>query len=335
MPDTFGSQTDNDLGSNNNYEERIELAALEYACRGFAVVPTHVGCITDGNYACTCGDPTCGKSAGKHPTVAWKRYQQCRPENSQVLAWFGHWFCGYNVGMVHGPASGTIVLDWDGDAGTESQCQLERELGRLPVTPAIITGSGGQHQLFKHPSCHIPTNKGLRKGFDVRGDGGFSVLPPSIHACQRHYEWDVDAHIDDVPLADLPKQWVRFIATASAASGGNTSEIVWTPAPDGTPLVTDGRETFMRDVVWKTYYQLAKRHGRSPTADELYAEAVANYAPYVDLKKPGRGLDQLRHKCSALLKRFASGQIKPKTELEKARDTLAWVVARKKELYSR
>lgn len=237
--------------------------------------------------------------------------------------------------MVHGAISGTVLLDWDGDEGLETQERLERRLGKLPPTPTVLTGGGGSHQVCRHPGIHIPTATRLEPGFDVRGDGGFSVLPPSMHATVREYAWDVNHHIDDMPLADLPAAWVGFISRPATGAGNSKTAVTWTPAPDGTPLVTDGRETFMRDVVWKTYHRLIAQTHRDPTVDELYKEAVASYAPFVDLKKPGRGLDQLSEKCSALLRRIAQSKIKPKTDLERARESLTWMAARKRELYSR
>ena len=284
------------------YQERMALAALDCLEYGLSVVPTHVGAIRDGRFVCTCGSGTCGKSAGKHPAVPWRSYQHFRPTARQIISWAVE-LPGYNIGAVHGQAPGTVVLDWDGDDGRDSRRQLERELGTLPVTPTIITGSGGEHQVFRHPGRHIPTNKGLRPGFDVRGDGGFSVLPPSRHYLGRTYEWDVDQHIDELPLANLPWAWVEFIATTSSAATNADSDIVWTPAPDGTPLVRDGRETFMRDCVWRTFCTLERRLGRQPTLDELFQAAGAQYLLSTDLSRAGRGADELRRKCNALLTR--------------------------------
>jgi hypothetical protein len=144
----------------------------------------------------------------------------------------------------------------------------------------------------------------------------------------------VDNHIDDVAIAELPLAWIEFISQPAIGMTADHA-VEWTPAPDGTQLVTDGRETFMRDVVWKTCCRLQEQLGRVPNADELYNRSVANYAPYLDLSKPGRGIDQLRDKCVALVKRIIAGQIRTKTDLEKAGASFAWMAARKKDLYSR
>jgi hypothetical protein len=137
----------------------------------------------------------------------------------------------------------------------------------------------------------------------VRGDGGFSVLPPSKHYLGRTYEWDVDQHINDVPLADLPSAWVEYIATSSSSANQTGREIVRAQEPDGTFLVRDGRETFMRDCVWREFRGLERRLGRRPTLDELFEAAGTEYLPAVDLSRAGRGEDELRRKCSALLAR--------------------------------
>ena len=153
----------------------------------------------------------------------------------RIISWAVD-FPGYNIGAVHGQASGTVVLDWDGDDGWESRRQLERELGELPATPAIITGSGGEHQLFRHPGRHIPTNKGLRPGFDVRGDGGFSVLAAVTALSGSHLRVGCrSAHRRPAtggPAGGMGRVHRRHVVTSSSSSSCNTSgEIVWTPAP--------------------------------------------------------------------------------------------------------
>ena len=92
---------------------------------------------------------------------------------------------------------------------------------------------------------------------------GMEVSPCCRHRCtpRSEYAWDVDNHIADLPLADLPATWVEFISCGAPGGGGET-EIVWTPALDGTRLVTDGRETFMRDVVWNATHRLQQEFGR-------------------------------------------------------------------------
>ena len=65
----------------------------------------------------------------------------------------------------------------------------------------------------------------------------------------------------------------------------------------------DGRETFMRDCVWRAFCTLERRLGRQPTLDELFQAAGDEYLPSADLSRAGRGADELRRKCNALLTR--------------------------------
>jgi hypothetical protein len=50
---------------------------------------------------------------------------------------------------------------------------------------------------------------------DVRGDGGFCVLPPSLHKSGGLYEI-----VHDAEPADLPQNLLEFIATKAGQAGG-------------------------------------------------------------------------------------------------------------------
>ena len=65
--------------------------------------------------------------------------------------------------------------------------RLESEHGTLPDTPVSLTGGGGQHVLFRHPGRPIKSVNGkLGRGLDLKGDGGYIVLPPSKHPSRTH-----------------------------------------------------------------------------------------------------------------------------------------------------
>ena len=55
-------------------------------------------------------------------------------------------------------------------------------------TLCSITPSKGMHYFFKYPKDGIGSNAGIvGKGIDIRGDGGYVVLPPS-----PGYHWELD-----------------------------------------------------------------------------------------------------------------------------------------------
>lgn len=44
----------------------------------------------------------------------------------------------------------------------------------------------------------------IAPGIDVRGDGGYIVAPPSLHASGNRYQWVETHHPDRTPLPPLP-----------------------------------------------------------------------------------------------------------------------------------
>ncbi len=104
-----------------------------------------------------------------------------------------------NVAVRTGAVSGIVVLDVDGDDGFESLHRLAREHGPLPRTASVKTPRGGQHFYFAHPGGTVPCSVGnLGPGLDVRGDGGYVLVPPSV-VNGRAYVVD-----DEAPIAPLP-----------------------------------------------------------------------------------------------------------------------------------
>ncbi|TDD13081.1 bifunctional DNA primase/polymerase, partial [Kribbella turkmenica] len=64
--------------------------------------------------------------------------------------------------------------------------------GWVPRTLNVRTGSWGRHLYYRHPGQHVPSRPmpGFQ-GIDIKADGGYVVLPPSIHhRTGRPYRWD-------------------------------------------------------------------------------------------------------------------------------------------------
>ena len=114
----------------------------------------------------------------------------------------------------------------DGANGLATLAGLERQYGPLPRTPAQRTGSGGEHRLFRMNGVDVRNSAGkLGPGIDVRGNGGYIVLPPSVHPCGGIYKWLDDAHPADVEPADAPEWLYALIqkkpeANQRKANGG-------------------------------------------------------------------------------------------------------------------
>lgn len=192
-------------------------AALAYAARAWQVIALHTPTLG----GCSCGDALCG-SPGKHPRYdaqllpSGLKNASCNPGVLQI--WWALW-PDANIGLVAGAQSGFWALDIDPDKGGDlSLEQLLQRHGPLPDTPSARTGSGGQHLLFAHPGTPIRNRVRFAPGLDTRGDGGYIVAAPSLHASGAFYDWLISP--DDTPLAPAPAWLLNLVCppTQTAAA---------------------------------------------------------------------------------------------------------------------
>jgi len=96
------------------------------------------------------------------------------------------------------------------------------------ATPTVRTGGGGKHYYFKYtPRISQGSNTTLH--IDIRNDGGYAVLPPSV-STKGSYSWIHSP--DDVEFAELPdwfvemyqKQVVKHDWSFEGATEGNRNE---------------------------------------------------------------------------------------------------------------
>lgn len=123
-------------------------------------------------------------------------------DTDQVIDWWQRW-PEANIGLNCG-ASGILGLDLDAykDAyrGANMLTAEEHE------TVTNLTGSGGNHLLYAMPEGIRYTNAtgNLPSGIDVRGHGGYLVLPPSIHPNGTPYRWEIGYGPHEISLRPLP-----------------------------------------------------------------------------------------------------------------------------------
>ena len=135
-------------------------ATLAYARRGAPVFPCEPG--------------------GKRP-ITRNGHWDATTDPRVIERWWERWPSA-NVGVPTGKKSGLVVLDVDLHAGgPESLAKLERAGGPVPKTAKARTGGGGIHIFFRDPpEAEIRNSAGLLgPGLDVRGEGGYVVVPPS------------------------------------------------------------------------------------------------------------------------------------------------------------
>jgi hypothetical protein len=191
----------------------LARCALAYAERGWPVLPLWWPAAG----RCACGMSDCD-SVGKHPIgdLAPRGLHDATPDPNVVAAWWGTGPRA-NVGIRTGAESGVVVLDVDGQAGRQAVRGLVAQHGRFDAVWAR-TGSGGWHAYLGHPGVPVPNSAGrVGEGLDVRGDGGYVVAPPSLHASARRYRW-IDAQAERIALGagELPPMPDWLVERAAA-----------------------------------------------------------------------------------------------------------------------
>jgi hypothetical protein len=127
-----------------------------------------------------------------------------------------------NIGVQTGKESGIWVIDVDAKRsvrlangalipeGEDSLRAVEQQMGvKIPETLTAYTGSGGMHLVFEYPfDGHTYGNRGgLFPSIDVRGDGGYIIVEPSIHPVSgKQYKWADESQ----PIAKAPVGLLSF-----------------------------------------------------------------------------------------------------------------------------
>lgn len=215
-------------------------AALDLARRGFPVFPVH----SMRSGACDCSNgATCDRPA-KHPHLAGG-YKGASTDSNVIQRWWGASFRTANIGIACGGELRLVVIDVDGPDGGAALEALSAERGALPVTLTVRTGRGA-HYYFRCPEDFgpVPPNGASKIGpkIDHRGEGGYVVAPPSVHASGAVYAFE-DAAAE---LAPLPR-WLYDLATREKAREAPAAP----PSREATVRQAPGRpDAFVRAVAW-------------------------------------------------------------------------------------
>jgi hypothetical protein len=156
-----------------------------------------------------------------------------------------------NVAVTCGAASGIFVIDVDGFDGEVALRKFEAEHHALPETVEAITARG-RRLYFKGPQTPVRNSVGkVAPGVDVRGEGGYAIVPPSIHPSGRPYAWSVDCGSAFAAAPD----WLLAKAIGNKGTTNGASAAEW------QQLVHDGvSEGARNSSVTRLAGYLLRRH---------------------------------------------------------------------------
>ena len=162
----------------------VQELAKEYVDSGWSVLPV--------------------RPEEKRPYMTnWLQYTKTRAPKAMVEGWFTN-LSGAGVGVVTGRISNMVVLD------VESTCPypIEDLLKRYPTQMIAKSGGGGWHLFYQYPTSQSRVSNRVRifDGADLRADGGFIVLPPTMHPSGNQYQWVKRGPLGAFPLALLELQ---------------------------------------------------------------------------------------------------------------------------------
>jgi Bifunctional DNA primase/polymerase, N-terminal/Primase C terminal 1 (PriCT-1) len=191
-------------------------AALAYARRGKPVFPCE----------------------NKEPRIA-NGHLKATTDPRQIHMWWKRWPHA-QIGIPMGERAGVFALDLDSGNPEKDTTRAEMIVEGLPETRTHRTGSGGRHYILNYPGeadmeIRNSVSK-LAEGLDVRGEGGYIIVPPSSSALGAYEVLDAS------PPADPPEWLLEALREPERASGEKVRSITTAasvtvegpPIPDGT-----------------------------------------------------------------------------------------------------
>jgi putative DNA primase/helicase len=157
-------------------------AAMKFLDMDFYLLPIW-GVDEKGN--CQCGH-SCNR-VGKHPLGALVRHglRDATDREDLVRRWC-EWYPEANLAVRTGLISGIVVVDIDPRHG--GSIELARDEFRLPVdTLTVKTGGGGWHLYYQIRDRRLIRGHKMHPGIEVKGEGGYVLLPPSRHKSGKLY----------------------------------------------------------------------------------------------------------------------------------------------------
>jgi hypothetical protein len=211
-----------------------EMSVLDLASRGFQLFPVEV--------------------RGKQPLITeWPAKATSDPETVQT--WMKQ-HVGCNWGLACGSGSGVFVLDFDGTEGTAAIHGISERHGENWTRTLSVKTARGRHFYFKYPVVAVIRNSvsKLARGLDVRGEGGYVLVPPSIHPSGAIYLWMGNGGDEQIMPAPA---WLLERLAAGARRMNPTLAVDGNVIPEG-----------QRNATLAKLAGAMRRHGMTPQAIE-------------------------------------------------------------------
>lgn len=273
----------------------------------------------------------------KRPAIRWADLEGSLVSDELFKQWYGPSgrFAGrVNMGIITGDCSSrAFIVDLDTHRQPYAAIWWrgihEDNVGGIILeTPTQTTGGGGKQYLFRAPEGWTPPTIKTPRGVDIRGQGGFAMMPPSMHESGVPYQWDDGLAPWDVPIATAPGWLCDEIDRLVVENGGTlpasgedifaarlpraTLEKTYTQNGSGSPpngahgivsnnfgLIVDGREAHMARMVFARLVDEYRKDPTPPTVERQKAIAADLFPQYVASVKP-RLRDDARDKVALL-----------------------------------
>jgi len=201
-------------------------AALELSARGIRVFP--------------CNPKT------KTPLISNWQIIATSDSNSITELWTR--FPSAMIGMPTGKINGIFVVDvdYDEEKGINGHLALSQLLLGLPTTTTVLTPRRGHHYYFKIPiDIEVRNSAGqIAAGIDIRGEGGYIVVPPSTRFDGVSYSWIVPLDA----LAAPPQELLKLLTSHHR----KTSQKIYSAKMKETTPVTDANLTKAANILGKS-----------------------------------------------------------------------------------
>jgi putative DNA primase/helicase len=207
-------------------------------------------------------------------------FKDATTDREQIKAWWIE-HPDAMIGLPTGKTSGLLVIDLDLDTAKGLDGITAFDALRPADTAPIVTRShrtprGGRHLLFAWPGVRVKNNNTgkIAAGVDIKGDGGYIIMSPSMNADGKQYTVETDMAPQRLP------SWIESLLqqahlltdanqdTASVTEQSEhteTTEAIKNTAPDAfsaDSVVSADSVTSLEDVLSQTQPQRPGQRNR-------------------------------------------------------------------------